>query len=149
MRLVSQGFAGNDVDYSISLWLVWGIKERDMSSCHFSDYKCLGKQVFDESFKPSTIAAQQSFVVMSMQQALAPVERAFSLSLFLSPCLSIALSLSVFPIPHSSFDDPIQLSGLCSVSLSHLSLSFRLCLYTSVSSLSLSSAPFPSFRPSF
>ena len=131
MRLVSQKFADNDVDHSISLYLVWGIRERDMSSCHFSDYECLGKQVFDDSFNPSTMAAQQSFVVISMQQPLSEVT--FSrlclvsltplyLSLPVRVCLLFCSSLfppPLFPPSHrSSFGDPVRLTRLGVLSLS-------------------------------
>ncbi|XP_070181261.1 protein dispatched homolog 1-like [Littorina saxatilis] len=61
-RLTSGGFVPNEQESSIQLWLVWGIRERDMCACHFSDYTCTGRQQYDDTFDPSTLAAQRSFV---------------------------------------------------------------------------------------
>ena len=57
------GFVANDMDPIITIYLVWGLRERDLSSCHFSDVECTGAQRFDNSFDASTEAAQQAFVV--------------------------------------------------------------------------------------
>ena len=67
----------SDVGSSIALWLVWGLRERDMSACHFSDYRCQGRQVFHDAFNPSTMAAQQSFVVSYSVQQDRSLEQVF------------------------------------------------------------------------
>nr|KAG5700686.1 hypothetical protein BaRGS_029051 [Batillaria attramentaria] len=56
------GFVPNDVDRTITIHLVWGLGEQDMSSCHFSEVECPGTQVYDDNFQASTQAAQQAFV---------------------------------------------------------------------------------------
>ncbi|KAL8608257.1 hypothetical protein ACOMHN_042124 [Nucella lapillus] len=61
-RLYSNGFADNMVDYSINLVMIWGVKEKDLSPCPFSHYNCHGREVFDDSFNPSTEAAQRSLM---------------------------------------------------------------------------------------
>ncbi|ESO86162.1 hypothetical protein LOTGIDRAFT_167395 [Lottia gigantea] len=57
----------NSVDFSDSpitpcdIFLVWGIKEQDLSNCYFGDYKCRGIQRYDDDFNPNSQEAQISF----------------------------------------------------------------------------------------
>ncbi|XP_071080944.1 protein dispatched homolog 1-like [Haliotis cracherodii] len=51
-------FEPNDVDRSIRVYLVWGLRERDLSGCHFSAVVCHGTQVFDDKFDASIPEAQ-------------------------------------------------------------------------------------------
>ncbi|XP_065662076.1 protein dispatched homolog 1 isoform X3 [Hydra vulgaris] len=34
----------------IRIYIVWGLKNQDRKDCHFTDFKCKGKTVFDEDF---------------------------------------------------------------------------------------------------
>ncbi|XP_076463983.1 protein dispatched homolog 1-like [Babylonia areolata] len=56
------GFVSSDQDRTITIILVWGLKENDLSSCHFSSVECRGDHRFDDSFQASTLAAQRAFV---------------------------------------------------------------------------------------
>ncbi|XP_046577341.1 protein dispatched homolog 1-like [Haliotis rubra] len=51
-------FVPNEVERFITLYLVWGLKERDLGGCHFSAVKCEGTQVFDDQFDASIPQAQ-------------------------------------------------------------------------------------------
>lgn len=51
-------FVANEKDYTLWLNLVWGLREQDLSGCDFSDYKCEGRTVFDDSFNPNSAPAQ-------------------------------------------------------------------------------------------
>jgi hypothetical protein len=55
----------NEKDYTIWLNIFWGLKEQDLSQCHFSDYKCEGYTVYDDSFNPNSPQAQLSLLVSS------------------------------------------------------------------------------------
>jgi hypothetical protein len=37
-------------DNFVKVLLVWGMKPRDFSDCHKTDYMCTGRQVWDDSF---------------------------------------------------------------------------------------------------
>lgn len=62
-RLLFFGFAPSDSDDRLSIILLWGVKERDMSSCHFSEEGCLGTGGYDNNFDASTLASQKAFAV--------------------------------------------------------------------------------------
>ena len=34
----------------IRIYIVWGLKLQDRTNCHFTDFKCKGRTVFDEYF---------------------------------------------------------------------------------------------------
>ena len=56
-------FVESDADTRLVIYIVWGILERDLSQCHFSTPKCLGAQVWDNDFNPSTVQAQTAMKV--------------------------------------------------------------------------------------
>ncbi|XP_076464766.1 protein dispatched homolog 1-like [Babylonia areolata] len=64
VNLLKEGFVSNDQDETITIYLVWGLKENDLSSCHFSSIECRGDHRFDDSFQASTLAAQRAFVTI-------------------------------------------------------------------------------------
>ena len=45
------------------VYIVWGLKHRDVSGCHFSDEQCEGVQRYDDSFNPNTPVAQVALMV--------------------------------------------------------------------------------------
>ena len=47
----------------VLVYLFWGVNERDMSECHFSDFNCVGRKIYDPTFNPNTMAAQLGFLV--------------------------------------------------------------------------------------
>ena len=51
-------FVESDAGKGVVIYIVWGMLERDLSQCHFSTPKCLGEQVWDSDFNPSTEQAQ-------------------------------------------------------------------------------------------
>lgn len=61
----NKGFVASDLDPTVTVYLVWGLRERDLANCHFSDVECEGTQQYDDAFDASTDAAQRAFVVSS------------------------------------------------------------------------------------
>ncbi|XP_050405808.2 protein dispatched homolog 3 [Patella vulgata] len=57
----ANSFLPDAIDYPLSLTLLWGLKEQDLSSCHFSDVKCKGTVHFDDNFDPNSVEAQKSY----------------------------------------------------------------------------------------
>jgi len=57
------GFVANKNDRNVVVYIVWGLRERDMSECHFSDGRCVGKESFDPFFDPNTLEAQLALKV--------------------------------------------------------------------------------------
>ena len=45
-------------DQLVKVYLVWGVKPQDMTSCHFSDISCTGKSVLDTNFDLNSASAQ-------------------------------------------------------------------------------------------
>ncbi|KAL4237665.1 hypothetical protein ACF0H5_002379 [Mactra antiquata] len=52
------GFVANKNDRNVIVYIVWGLRERDMSTCHFSDPRCIGEERLDMTFDPNTEEAQ-------------------------------------------------------------------------------------------
>lgn len=65
-RLLIDGFSQDEVDNNVVVYLAWGLKERNLSSCESSQLDCLGHPVYDDNFNASTEAAQQAFVVCTL-----------------------------------------------------------------------------------
>lgn len=57
------GFVANKNDRNVVVYIVWGLKEQDMSGCHFSDARCVGVARFDPTFDPNTVQAQLAIKV--------------------------------------------------------------------------------------
>lgn len=53
----------NKNDRNVVVYIVWGLEERDMSGCHFSDGRCVGVEKYDPSFNPNTLEAQLAIKV--------------------------------------------------------------------------------------
>ncbi|XP_013386010.1 uncharacterized protein LOC106155638 [Lingula anatina] len=51
-------FKPSEEDQYVTVYLVWGLKERDVSGCHQSDFRCTGKQVWDDMFGLNSPPAQ-------------------------------------------------------------------------------------------
>ena len=64
MRLEGNGFVPSG-DNFVQILLLWGMKPRNMSTCHRSDYLCEGDQVWDETFDLNTPTAQFALQVKS------------------------------------------------------------------------------------
>ncbi|KAL8603219.1 hypothetical protein ACOMHN_025234 [Nucella lapillus] len=62
IKLNNYGFTASDQDPTITLRLLWGLKENDLSHCHFSSVECKGRRQYDDNFDASTQAAQQALV---------------------------------------------------------------------------------------
>lgn len=61
--LSANAFISTDIDRTLSVHIVWGMLENDMSDCHFSTPDCQGKQRWDPDFNPNTVEAQQALQV--------------------------------------------------------------------------------------
>ncbi|XP_071961979.1 protein dispatched homolog 1-like [Antedon mediterranea] len=55
-------FVPSDEDENTLVILAWGLKNQDLSSCHFTDDTCAGQLVQDEEFDLSSAANQQAFL---------------------------------------------------------------------------------------
>ncbi|KAJ7373388.1 hypothetical protein OS493_012981 [Desmophyllum pertusum] len=49
-RLRRSAFRPSQEDNVVEVNIIWGLKNQDRSSCHFTDFKCKGRTVFDTSF---------------------------------------------------------------------------------------------------
>ncbi|XP_013379632.1 uncharacterized protein LOC106151089 [Lingula anatina] len=54
----AKAFVPADSDRFATVYIVWGLKQRDLSECHGSDIDCTGKAVWDNSFDLNTPSAQ-------------------------------------------------------------------------------------------
>jgi len=52
-----------DSDHTSKIYLVWGLLEQDLSSCHLTDHLCFGRTVLDEGFQINSKAAQLAMLV--------------------------------------------------------------------------------------
>ena len=50
-------------DSLVQIHIVWGLKNKDRSDCHFSSIQCRGNNVYDETFDPNPVANQQALMV--------------------------------------------------------------------------------------
>ena len=50
-------------DLPLRVFVIFGLKEQDLSDCHRSDDLCYGKVVWDEGFNLNSAEAQQGFLV--------------------------------------------------------------------------------------
>ncbi|KAH3854522.1 hypothetical protein DPMN_097065, partial [Dreissena polymorpha] len=55
---LQESFTISDEDSTITIYIVWGLLQNDMSGCHFSTPECKGEHRWDANFNPSTHAAQ-------------------------------------------------------------------------------------------
>ncbi|OWF55417.1 protein dispatched homolog 3-like [Mizuhopecten yessoensis] len=46
----------------VTVHILWGLKNKDRSNCHFSDITCVGDNVYDDSFDPNPVANQQAIM---------------------------------------------------------------------------------------
>ncbi|XP_069118440.1 protein dispatched homolog 1-like isoform X1 [Argopecten irradians] len=46
----------------VTVNILWGLKNKDRSDCHFSDIKCRGTTVYDDTFDPNPVANQQAIM---------------------------------------------------------------------------------------
>ncbi|XP_076080756.1 protein dispatched homolog 1-like [Mytilus galloprovincialis] len=49
-------------DSLVQIHVVWGLKNKDRSHCHFSSIQCRGNNVYDDDFDPNTVANQQALM---------------------------------------------------------------------------------------
>ncbi|KAI0210536.1 hypothetical protein LSAT2_004733 [Lamellibrachia satsuma] len=47
-----------DSDHTSKIYLVWGLLDQDLSSCHATDHLCIGRTVLDNQFEINSKAAQ-------------------------------------------------------------------------------------------
>ena len=74
-RLRETAFQPSEEDNIVSVHIIWGLREQDRSTCHFTDYKCKGKTVLDSSFDLNPPPCQNAMLVssISMVTHLSPV----------------------------------------------------------------------------
>lgn len=63
-RLRDTAFQVSEEDDIVTVNVIWGLQEQDRSDCHFTDYKCKGKTVFDNSFDLNPPPCQTSMLVI-------------------------------------------------------------------------------------
>ncbi|KAL3837324.1 hypothetical protein ACJMK2_022690 [Sinanodonta woodiana] len=61
VRHEAYSFVASEADNVAVVYIVWGLMERDISECHFSDTRCIGKEAYDPFFNPNTPKAQAGF----------------------------------------------------------------------------------------
>ncbi|XP_076464560.1 protein dispatched homolog 1-like isoform X1 [Babylonia areolata] len=116
VNLLKEGFVSNDQDETITIYLVWGLKENDLSSCHFSSIECRGDHRFDDSFQASTLAAQRAFVTIC-DDLFNFTDQQVSEYRIKRDLLSGQLEIACFPRNLQAFLDNDPVSGSADVSL--------------------------------
>ena len=58
-----EDFLPSATDFSVRVYISWGLKEQDMSDCHKTDFKCAGDTVWDEGFDLNPAPAQMALLV--------------------------------------------------------------------------------------
>ncbi|XP_029214096.1 protein dispatched homolog 1-like isoform X3 [Acropora millepora] len=61
-RLRRTAFRPSQEDDVVEVNVIWGLKDQDRSSCHFTDFKCKGKTVFDNSFDLNPTECQEAIL---------------------------------------------------------------------------------------
>ncbi|KAK3607816.1 hypothetical protein CHS0354_031317 [Potamilus streckersoni] len=56
-------FVASEADNVAVVYIVWGLLERDISDCHFSETRCMGKEAYDPNFNPNTPQAQAGLLM--------------------------------------------------------------------------------------
>ncbi|XP_060082462.1 uncharacterized protein LOC132561782 [Ylistrum balloti] len=46
----------------VTIHILWGLRNKDRSNCHFSDITCRGTTVYDDTFDPNPVANQQALM---------------------------------------------------------------------------------------
>lgn len=62
-RLRRSAFRPSQEDNVVEVNIIWGLKIQDRSSCHFTNFKCKGKTVFDTSFDLNPSECQEALLV--------------------------------------------------------------------------------------
>ena len=62
-RIRDDLFVPSDEDKYIHVYIAWGLNNQDRSDCHFTDYKCPGKTVFDNGLDISIPPCQMALLV--------------------------------------------------------------------------------------
>lgn len=62
-RLRRSAFRPSQEDHVVEVHIIWGLKNQDRSSCHFTDFKCKGNTVFDPSFDLNPSECQVALLV--------------------------------------------------------------------------------------
>lgn len=60
---LKRSFRPTPAEHQLTLHLVWGLQEQDMSSCDKSAIKCLGKMRPDNTFDINPVRAQVAMMV--------------------------------------------------------------------------------------
>ena len=61
-------------DLPLRVFIVFGLKNQDLSNCHRSDDLCFGKTVWDDGFDLNSAEAQQGFLVSAYNDTARPVK---------------------------------------------------------------------------
>lgn len=64
-------FRPSQEDNVVEVNIIWGLNKQDRSSCHFTDFKCKGRTVFDTSFDLNPKECQEALLV---RQLFLPLE---------------------------------------------------------------------------
>lgn len=65
-RLRRSAFRPSQEDDVVEIHIIWGLKNQDRSSCHFTDFKCRGRTVFDTSFDLNPGDCQVALLVSNL-----------------------------------------------------------------------------------
>ena len=65
-RLRRSAFRPSQEDEVVEVHIIWGLKKQDRSSCHFTDFKCKGRTVFDNSFDLNPSDCQVALLVSTL-----------------------------------------------------------------------------------
>ena len=89
-RASSGYFKGHSARRTRVVYLIWGMKNQDLSACHKTDALCVGDSVWDDEFDLSSVenqkALQVSFLKHRCEQLLAARTKCSTLCLQ-NPCL--------------------------------------------------------------
>ena len=56
-------FKPSETDQYLAVNILWGLKNQDLSKCHYSDHECTGDTVYDDAFDLTLPEAQIAMLV--------------------------------------------------------------------------------------
>ena len=59
----TNAFKPSETDQYLAVNILWGLKNQDLSKCHYSDHECTGDTVYDDAFDLTLPEAQIAMLV--------------------------------------------------------------------------------------
>lgn len=105
MDLKLNAFVKSNIDETADVVMVFGLDQKDLDGCSFSDPKCKGVAQWDPNFNPNAVEAQLALQVRFKQKKTLNLRPNVHLGMFVSNNLTTAplLIKNINPTVISSF----------------------------------------------